>query len=47
MNGIAVTWSVVNQAWVVAWNDSLLRVISEWETLRDYLTYLGVEELIP
>lgn len=36
--GIHVKWSPVNQAWIVAWNTSVLRTITDPHELHDYIT---------
>jgi len=37
-DGIFVDWSPVNQAWLVRWHETPLRVISDPQELHDYLT---------
>lgn len=36
-DGINVQWSPVNQAWIVAWNTSVLRTITDPHELHDYV----------
>lgn len=47
VNGIGVQYSKVNQAWIVTWHETVLRVISDKAELADYLKDLGVPELAP
>jgi hypothetical protein len=46
-DAISVQWAPANQAWLVLWNDQVLRVISDREELRDYLRNLGARTINP
>lgn len=37
--GISTAWSPVNQAWLVFWHESVLRIISDADELDWYLRY--------
>ena len=38
--GIAVAWGNANQAWIITWHSTLLRVIPDFETTRGFLRTL-------
>lgn len=45
--GLRVQWSPPNQAWIVSWNETPLRIISDKSELRDYVKGLGAREIDP
>ena len=47
VNGIWCQWSQINQAWLVCWNETLLRVISDRQELEWYLDSLGAAAVGP
>jgi hypothetical protein len=40
MNGVSKVWSPVNQAWLVLWHDTVLRVISDTAEADAYVASL-------
>lgn len=45
--GLRARWSPVNQAWIVTWGDTVLRVIGDRVELLDYLKELGAMAVNP